>query len=216
MITILRWLLLFIILINLSSCVPVMFSATAGSTLSNVNDRTIGQTVDDIKISMGIKAGLIKKGFKKLYVKITVKVLKGQVLLTGKVSSEEEIVTAIEVAWAQHGVKEVRNEMIITDDSNRFDITQYTKDALITSQIKSKLFINRKVKFVNYTIETFNNIVNIMGIPRSQEELDIVCDIASRVAGVESVKVNIEKVDDETVKKDLRHDKNDNDDDFIK
>jgi hypothetical protein len=58
---------------------------------------------------------------------------------------------------------------------------------MITSQIKSKTFIDRSIKFVNYTVVTFNDVVYLFGIARSEEELQKVATIASNINGVEKV-----------------------------
>ena len=68
---------------------------------------------------------------------------------------------------------------------------QYTRDTMITSQIKSKIFVNREIKFVNYTVITINDVVYLFGIARSQEELEKVANIASNVYGVQKVVSNV-------------------------
>jgi osmotically-inducible protein OsmY len=84
-------------------------------------------------------------------------------------------------------VKEVVNELRVDPKSSHLDIVQYTKDTMITSQIKSKLFVDRSIKFVNYTIVTLDNVVYLCGIARSEEELNKVAEVASKIRGVEKV-----------------------------
>jgi hypothetical protein len=75
----------------------------------------------------------------------------------------------------------------VDKNSRHFDLLQYTRDTMITSQIKSKTFVNREIKFVNYTVITINDVVYLFGIARSQEELEKVANIASNVYGVQKV-----------------------------
>jgi osmotically-inducible protein OsmY len=187
----------------LSGCLPAVFTAATGTTLALAKDRQIGESIDDAKISARIKASFIKNNFRELYTKINIEVVQGRVLYTGTVDKEEDITHAIQIAWDQPGVKEVINELKVDESSNHFDLVQYTKDTMITTQIKSKMLLHRDIKLVNYTIVTLNNIVYLFGIARSEEELEKVSDIAAKVHGVEKVvchaKVSeqVEKIEDE-------------------
>ncbi len=171
----------------LSGCFPTVFAGATSATVAVAKDRSIGDAVDDAKISAKIKANFIKDGFRALYAKIDVEVVDGRVMYTGVVDSEEDIMKALEIAWNQEGVKEVLNELQTDKNSGSFNGTQYAKDSLITTQIKAKTMVNRDIKFVNYTIVTSHNIVYIFGIARSTEELEKVASIASEIRGVEKV-----------------------------
>lgn len=168
---------------------PAIFGTAAGTTVSVAKDRSVGSTMDDIKISAGIKKDFISQGFRDLYTKIDVEVADGRVLYTGSVATDEDIMKAIDIAWAQKGVVEVMNELQVDEKSNYFDAAQYTRDAWITSRIKTKSILERDIKFINYTILTTKNVVYIFGVARSQEELDKVANMASEVRGVERVVV---------------------------
>lgn len=173
----------------LSACLPhAIFTGAAASGLEFAKDRSAGETIDDIKIATKIKAQLLSKHFKHLYTKVHVEVVQGRVLLTGLILKHEDVVKVLEIVWAQPGVHEVINELKIDKNSNRFNIIQYTRDSMITAQIKSKLIINRNdIKFINYNIITINDIVYIFGIARSEEELEKVTMIAANIHGVEKV-----------------------------
>ncbi len=171
----------------LTSCMPAIFVGAASSTIIASKDQPFGETVDDIKISTKIKAAFIKNNFKELYTKIKVEVTQGRVLLTGSIETPEEALKAVELVWEIEGVQEVINELIVDSKSSKFDIGQYTKDSMITGQIKAKTFLTRDIKFVNYTIVTMKQVVYIFGSARSKEELEKVSLIASEVKGVERV-----------------------------
>ncbi|WP_341764466.1 BON domain-containing protein [Candidatus Tisiphia endosymbiont of Beris chalybata] len=171
----------------LTSCLPAVFVGAAGSTIIAAKDQTLGETVDDVKISAQIKASFIKNNFRELYTKIKVEVAQARVLLTGIIDSEEDALKAVELVWEIIGVEEVINELVIDKKSDKFDLGQYTRDTMITTQIKAKTFLNRDIKFVNYTIVTIKDVVYIFGMARSEEELEKVSAIASQIKGVERV-----------------------------
>lgn len=169
------------------------FTAASTAVVKVADSRTLGEAVDDAFISSKIKSSFIKNGFRKLYTRISTYVSQGRVMYTGKVDSEEDMITAIDIAWKQNGVKEVINHIKIDQDGGKFNAQQYAKDCWITTVVKSRILARKGVKFTNYTIVTYENIVYVFGISRSEEELFDVSDIASRVAGVEKV-VNNAKV----------------------
>ncbi|MDN3030890.1 MAG: BON domain-containing protein [Candidatus Tisiphia sp.] len=192
----------------LTGCLPAIFTAATSSTIAVAKDQSITETIDDVKISAKIKASFIKNSFRELYTKIKVEVEQGRVLLTGIIDKKEDALKAVELVWDVTGVSEVINELIIDKKSDHFDLVQYTKDAMITSQIKARLFIKRDIKWVNYTIITVNNIVYIFGIARSEEELEMVTSIASQINGVERVICHVKMK--ETKKINNEHDINEN------
>ena len=170
-----------------SGCLPAIFTGATASVVELAKDRPAAEALKDVRIASSIKASFIKNNFRELYTKIKVEVVQGRVLYTGVVDKEEDIINAVQIAWNQEGVVEVVNELQVNKNSGKFDIVQYTRDTMITSQIKSKTFVDRSIKFVNYTVITLNDIVYLFGIARSEEELQKVANIASNVNGVEKV-----------------------------
>ncbi len=183
----------------LTGCLPAVFTAATATTLVAAKDQPFKESAEDTKISASISASFIKNNFKQLYTKIKIEVNSGRVLLTGGVDNEDDILKAVEIVWGVTGVKEVINELTVDKNSDSFNLVQYTKDAMITSQIKTKTFIDRSIKCVNYTIVTINDIVYIFGMARSVEELEKVTNIAAQVNGVAKVvsHVKIQEMPDE-------------------
>jgi osmotically-inducible protein OsmY len=170
-----------------SACLPVIFTGATASVTELAKDRPKEEALKDFRIATAIKASFIKNNFRELYTKIKVEVVQGRVLYTGLIDKEEDMINAVQIAWDQEGVVEVVNELKVDKNSGKFDIVQYTRDTMITSQIKSKTFLDRSIKFVNYTVITVNDIVYLFGIARSEEELQKVATIASNVNGVQKV-----------------------------
>lgn len=185
--SLLRILIFTAISFNLSACLPVIFTAATTTGIVASKDQPMSETLNDSRISAGIKADLVKNNFKDLGAKIKVEVSQGRVLLTGNIQKEPDALKAVEIAWNQKGVKEVINELKINKNSNHFDLAQYTKDSMITTQIKAKNLVRKDIKFANYTILTIDNIVYLFGVARSEEELERLASIASKIKGVEKV-----------------------------
>ncbi len=90
-------------------------------------------------------------------------------LLTGIVPAPDDRVEAVRQAWQAKGGLEVIDEVQVSD---RAGIADYLRDAKITSQLRFQMLRDRDISDVNYTVETVNGIVYLMGIARSRAELD--------------------------------------------
>ena len=85
------------------------------------------------------------------------------------------------------------NELQVSD---RTSIIDYFKDAKITSQIRFQMLRDREISDINFSIETVNGIVYLMGIARNRPELDKVTNHARNVAGVKKVISHVRLSDD--------------------
>jgi osmotically-inducible protein OsmY len=164
----------------LSSCAPVVIGggAAAGYTLSQ--ERNVGEIADDLAIKNHIKSNFAKKS---MFTLVGVKVSEGRVLLTGKVTTQLSRLDAARIAWQQPGVREVNNDIIVTNNSEKL-ASHVATDSRITAEIKSKLLVTKNVNSTNYGFETIDGVVYVLGIAQNSRELDKVISVASKVKGV--------------------------------
>ena len=99
---------------------------------------------------------------------VGIEVYEGRVLLTGTLEKEPMRAAAVKLAWKTEGVKDVINEIQIGQSSLR-DIA---RDSWITAQLKTKITFDKKILAINFSIETVNGIVYLIGIAQDQGELD--------------------------------------------
>lgn len=170
----------------ITSCLPAVQNEITFSLTKFAKNKSIDNTIKDFYIASSIRRYFFRN-VKELYTKIKVEVIEGRVLYTGLVSREEDIIKAIKIAWDQEGVTEVINELQVDKNSGTLDLVQYIKDTMITTQIKSKTFLDKSIKFINYTVITVNDIVYLFGIARSKQEIYKVATIASNISGVKKV-----------------------------
>lgn len=181
-----RLVLTIFMILFVTSCVPAVVGGVASGGKILSQDRTVGEAVSDGTIWTKIRAGFIGNNLDSLVGSVNVTVSEGRVLLTGHVKDDDTLIKIIRVCWDQDGVNEVINELRVDDRKDK-NFSEYAKDSWITTRIKAKLLITRHIKSVNYTVETIKQVVYIMGIARTQEELDTVTDTAATVSGVEKV-----------------------------
>ena len=173
-------------LLMISSCVEtaVLGSVATVGTVA-VQERTAGQALDDTSIFWKIKQlYLNEENSKNLLSGVSIEVIEGRVHLTGSVNSTETRIDAVRLAWKPRGVKEVINEITI---SNEKSLTSMVQNKWIKGQIASKLLLEKGVRSVNYSIEVVDGVVYLMGIAQDANELNKVTTIASMVKGVKKV-----------------------------
>ena len=173
----------------LFSCAAPIFSSGAGVVVLATQDRSLGTVVDDSKIFAELKARYFDEN-ESVFSNVSIEVSDGRVLLTGTVDDPDHRITATRIAWETLSVKEVLNEIQVTDKSN---LKNYAKDIWISTKIKLKILKELEIIGHNYNIETVNKIVYIIGIVDDENELQTVVDIAKNTRGVIKV-INYVKV----------------------
>lgn len=177
----------------LAGCVPVVVGGAAATGVAVAQERSVGTAIDDTSILTQINAKFLGSKIQDLITHVDIKVNEGAVLLTGNVKHSESSIEAVKLAWQVNGVKEVINEIQVTD---RASFKDFAKDTWITAQAKSRLLAEKNLKSINYNVETVNAVVYLIGIAQNPEELEKAVYIASRVKGVEKVISHVRLKDD--------------------
>ncbi len=175
---------LFSVLALTAGCVPVVVGGAAVGGTAVAQERTVGTAIDDAGIQTKLKSKFFQSNVDDMFVDIDTEVVEGRVFLFGKVKTQRTYEEAQKMAWDVSGVREVINELIVTDAGKPLD---YSKDAWITAQIKSRLLLEKGIRSVNYGINTVATTVYITGIADSQTEMDKVIYIARNTKYVQKV-----------------------------
>ena len=104
--------------------------------------------------------------------------------MTGTAPTPEFKAQAKEVASRVPGVRAVYDEIEVAPDESAWDSA---KDTWISSRVRTELAFNPNVRSVNYTVETVNQSVYLIGSARSQAELDIATTAARTTPDVKRV-----------------------------
>jgi osmotically-inducible protein OsmY len=188
--------LLFLIL---SGCVGTASKGIFGTGVSIALDpRSLGTQIDDSVMQKNLSARLILRN-KNYLLALNTKVLDGRIFLTGKVDNPEEKLQITKLAWETKGTRSVKNDIKIKEE---FNFKQSAKDLLITSQLRTAIIFNKKVKSSNYQIDTYKKKIFIYGISITAEERQEVISEAKEILDVEDVIVSIVLVDDLRIQKD--------------
>ena len=182
-----------LILIFLSSCVGASSKGVFGTGVSIALDpRTLGTQIDDGIMDKNLDAKLLLMN-KNYLLSIRTQVLDGRIFITGKVDEPEEKLQITKLAWEILGTRSVKNDLKIKEE---FNFKQSAKDILITSQLKTAMILNKKIKAANYNIDTYKRKIYIYGIAQDKnEEIELVQE-AKEILDVEDVIASILLVED--------------------
>ena len=185
-------LLLFIVVI-LSGCVGYSSTGIFGTGVSIALDpRTIGTQIDDSIMQKNLSARLINLNTNYL-LSVKAKVLDGRIFITGKVDNIEEKFQITKLAWEIKGARSVKNDLQIKE---KFNFKQSAKDILITSQLRVAMISSKKIKSVNYNIDTYKKKIYIYGIAQDEDERAEVINEAKQILDVEDVIASIFLIED--------------------
>ena len=184
-----------LILINLllNSCVGSSSVGVFGSGVSVAFDpRTVGMQIDDSIMQKNL-IGRLALTEKKYLISLGVKVLDGNIFLSGKVDEPEEKLKITKLAWETKGVRSVKSAINIKGQTN---FKNTAKDILITSQLRTAMIFNKSIKSSNYNIDTINGKTYIFGISITKDEKKEVINETKNIYGLKEIIPSIILVED--------------------
>jgi osmotically-inducible protein OsmY len=169
--------------LSMTGCVAAVVGTAGAIGLTSVQEKTMGEALDDATASNEIKAKMLNESGAK-FGEVDVEVANGLVLLSGRVNSPEDRTFAEGIAWSSSRTRDVANEIRIEAPGG---FMANVSDEIITGRVRARLIGSSTVKSVNYNIETYDGVVYLMGLARSTEELRLAAEEASVVGGVKQV-----------------------------
>jgi osmotically-inducible protein OsmY len=187
-----------VIIFLLTGCIGTGSKGVFGTGVSIALDpRSIGTQIDDSIMQKNLSTRLALKE-KSYILSISTKVLDGRIFLTGKVNNPEEKLQITKLAWETKGVRSVKNDIKIKEE---FNFKQSAKDLLITSQLRTAIIFNKKIKATNYQIDTYKKKIYVYGIALNSDERKEVINEAKEILDVEDVIASIMLVEDLRIQK---------------
>lgn len=174
------------------STAGVAISGAAGAGVMTAQERGFQGALEDTRIRMDINHLWFQED-EALFRHVNLQVQEGRVLLSGKVEQPEMRVDAARLAWQAEGVREVINEIAVTDKSS---LTSAARDSWIVTELKAKLLFDRDVDAINYSIETVNQVIYLIGLAQDDAELQRVIAHAKDIPYVRQVVSHVILKDD--------------------
>jgi osmotically-inducible protein OsmY len=168
---------------SVGGCVTAAVGAAASVGVYAIQDRSIGEGIDDAAASQQVKMRLLAAD-SAAFQEVDVEVANGSLLLSGTAPTAEHRQMAETIARSVGTVRQVYNEIFIGEPSG---VVRSAQDELITAQIRARLAASPAVRSINVNIETFHGNVYLLGTARTDHELRRAAEIASYVGGVRRV-----------------------------
>ncbi|KGQ30472.1 membrane protein [Gallibacterium genomosp. 2] len=172
------------VIILLQGCVTAaVVGGGALATKVAMDPRTTGTQIDDQTLELRVADALRKDKQLNEQAHISVIVYNGRALLVGEAPSADLKEVAVNLARGVKDVADVYDEIQIGE---KVSFMQASKDTWITTEVKSKLFVNGNVKATDVKVVTENGIVYLIG-KVTQSQAAAAVDVARQVNGVRKV-----------------------------
>lgn len=166
-----------------TACVPLILGAGGTAVVAAHEKRGLRGFATDAAITAQINELWLQHSLD-LYQRLSMRVDQGRVLLTGRAADPQMRLDAVRLAWQATGVKEVINEIQVDTESG---VVDSAKDTWISTQLRTRITFDGSVSGQNYSIDTVNGVVYLMGWAKSQDELDRVIGHARAIPNVQRV-----------------------------
>ncbi len=161
----------------LSGCVGAAVGIGTAAVAASSTEKGLSTSVSDGIIEAKLIDRFIKNDAS-LATSIKKTVNNGSVLFTGSVETIEQKVLATKLAWEIKGVREVVNELQITDNTSLRDTA---KDLAASAQLRAELIRDPKISSLNFSIDVVNGIVYLAGVASDDIEKERVIAYAQEL-----------------------------------
>ena len=169
--------------IFLQGCVAAVIGGGAVAAKVATDPRTTGTQIDDETLEFKVENAVEKDAQIKAEGRVNAVSYNGRVLLIGQVPNSDVKDTATALAKGVKGVNEVYNELTV---SPKISFAQISKDSWLTTQVKSNMFVDGRVKATDVKVISENGEVFLLGNV-TQSQANAATDIASKISGVKKV-----------------------------
>jgi len=190
-IKLLKFILPIIFFISLYGC------AAINVTSSSLKEKGIKEAISDGMIDASINKEFFNHDVN-MFINVEIEVVEGRVLLTGSVKKPKHRMDAIKLSWKVLGVREVINEIDVTEKGG---IVKYLTDIKIKTQIRYKVIADKSISSINYNFECVNGVIYLIGIAKNKKELKKVMKHANDIKGVTKTISHVIMKDDPRRKK---------------
>jgi osmotically-inducible protein OsmY len=154
--------------VGLSGCTSAIIGVGTAAIAASTTEKGFSTSVADNQIRAKLTDQFVKSNFS-LVTAVDVSVNDGAVLLTGKVKTPEEKILATKLTWEVRGVREVVNELQVTDSSSIKDIA---KDLAASATLRTKLITDSNISSLNFSIDVVNGTVYLSGVAANADEMN--------------------------------------------
>ncbi|MBO6784682.1 MAG: BON domain-containing protein [Alphaproteobacteria bacterium] len=178
----------------LAACTPAGVAVGAGATagVAAAEERGIRGAGKDTLIRVEINEAWLNSDFD-TFNRLNLQIYEGRVLISGKVPNQANADEAVRLAWQADGVREVINEIEISEGGGLDD---FANDALINARLDSALLFDSEIDSINYSTRSVAGTVYLLGVAQDRAELDRVFRVTRDIPNVKRVVSHVIMKDD--------------------
>ncbi len=174
--------------LKLTAIVGVLAIASACSATRT--QQSAGEVIDDSVLTSKVKVALVDDPTTKAG-QINVETYRGVVQLGGFVDNAQQKAQATKVARSVTGVKEVRNDLLVSTKPHA-TTGQDVDDSVLTTSVKAKLMDDSTTKAYEINVGTQKGVVQLTGFVDSTTMKSRAGELARSVEGVKEVRNDLE------------------------
>lgn len=161
----------------LSACAPALVGVGTAAVAASSTEKGFSTTVADGVIRTKLADKYLRNDVD-LVSAVSISVNERAVLLTGAVATQDKKINATRLAWEIKGVREVINELSITEETS---LKNKAKDFAAAAQLRLKIIGDGQVSSLNYSIDVVNGVIYLSGVAETQEERERVVALAQEL-----------------------------------
>ena len=150
----------------LSGCVNAAIGIGTAAVAASTTEKGLSTSVSDSVIQAKLSDSFIQTS-QSLLLNVETSVNNGSVLLTGKLKTQDEKITATRLSWVIKGVREVINEIQLSGTSS---LKSSAKDLAASAQLRAALIRDPEISSLNFSIDVVNGIVYLSGVAETEQE----------------------------------------------
>ena len=150
----------------LSGCVNAAIGIGTAAVAASTTEKGLSTSVSDSVIQAKLSDSFIQTS-QSLFLNVETSVNNGSVLLTGKLKTQDEKITATRLSWEIKGVREVINEIQLSGTSS---LKSSAKDLAASAQLRAALIRDPEISSLNFSIDVVNGIVYLSGVAENEQE----------------------------------------------
>ena len=150
----------------LSGCVNAAIGIGTAAVAASTTEKGFSTSVSDSVIQTKLSDSFIQTS-QSIFLNVETSVNDGSVLLTGKLKTQEEKITATRLSWEISGVREVINEIQLSEASS---FKSSAKDLAASAQLRAALIRDANISSLNFSVDVVNGIVYLSGVAKNEEE----------------------------------------------
>ena len=150
----------------LSGCVNAAIGIGTAAVAASTTEKGLSTSVSDSVIQAKLSDSFIQTS-QSLFLNVKTSVNNGSVLLTGKLKTQDEKITATRLSWEIKGVREVINEIQLSGTSS---LKSSAKDLAASAQLRAALIRDPEISSLNFSIDVVNGIVYLSGVAENEQE----------------------------------------------